>query len=300
MTIRRMSANGKKSVRGAPASGGPRPLLRVGRRGVVDPATTTISPPRIYIKLTKEKGVHSLSHIGELVFGYLTMLRTKLAVPTGKNREKMRELYTEMQDLSQLRFRFAPVPEPVSAVEFAARNACLYPPEEILAAPYLYSAEFEPERLLYFLAHLRLDNLRLVQFYEGVTEGKTVLEEPNFGVKYTNPEPLEEGVRGAWAKVDQAMQELESLEKTSFDAESFDSVKFLEKFGISAELDLPQKNDFIPTDFGLKPDPAGVDRSAARVSGVSATADNLQEYARGGPGRPYRLFYQVGCLRVWW
>ncbi len=145
----------------------------------------------VRVKLTKEKGVDSLELIGELLFKYLVMLKWELIdqhkrqmqaytdsqtdLPENERadkppRSRITRIWEELRDLGKLRFQFSPLPDAVSSVMGASRNALLYPPEDLLRASCLMY-DYDPNLILEFFSFFRLDNMRLVRFHKRATEG---------------------------------------------------------------------------------------------------------------------------------
>jgi len=115
---------------------------------------------QVRANVTKEKGVHMTDKIGEYVFSYIQIMRKEFECALGRatgllkfllffhgitpfsgameNPRSPKDIWEELRKLSEIQFRFAPLSDPVGAVQTAGRNALLYPGSELLVFSYCF------------------------------------------------------------------------------------------------------------------------------------------------------------------
>ncbi|KAL1396625.1 hypothetical protein pipiens_010394 [Culex pipiens pipiens] len=130
-------------------------------------------------------------------------------------------IFEEYCDLCEMQFRFKDKENPLSLVSNVVHSMQSYPLEEVLAAPYLIS-EWRPELIEELWNKFFPQNARITVVGQKC-ESVTNQEEEWYGTKYSS-EAIPKNVLEEWAKPD-----------------------------LNANLHLPERNPFIPTDFELVP-----------------------------------------------
>jgi insulysin len=164
------------------------------------------------IDLTKT-GLDHINDVVHMVFAYLDLLRT-----TGPQEWVQQELQT----VAELQFRFLSQRNPMDYACSIAGWMQNFPPHHYLSGPYKVW-EFQPDAVMECLSFLRPDNV-MVAVSSPTFVGTTSHTEPWYGTEY-EPVELEEAVLHSWA----------TAKHTSY-----------------PELQLPEPNDMIATDFELK------------------------------------------------
>lgn len=127
----------------------------------------------------------------------------------------------ETADIKQMLFRFKDKESPSSYISHLVHNLQEYPVEDVLSANYLIS-EWRPDLIEQTLNHFQPSKVRIciaAQQFEPELED----EEPWYGTKYKLTKISRETIKD-WANA-----------------------------GVCPELKIPERNEFIPTDFDLYP-----------------------------------------------
>ncbi|XP_064631223.1 insulin-degrading enzyme-like isoform X2 [Lineus longissimus] len=130
-------------------------------------------------------------------------------------------VFKECQDLNNMTFRFKDKEKPRSFTCNSAGSLHDYPLKEVISGPYLLY-EFKPELVTMLLEKLTPENIRIAVIGKKF-EGETKLKEEWYGTEYSM-EPIPQVL----------------LNK-------------LNNAGFHENLKLPEKNEFIPTNFDLYP-----------------------------------------------
>uniref|UniRef100_A0A1Q3FFH3 Insulin-degrading enzyme n=1 Tax=Culex tarsalis TaxID=7177 RepID=A0A1Q3FFH3_CULTA len=138
-----------------------------------------------------------------------------------KQERPQKWIFEEYCDLCEMQFRFKDKENPLSLVSNVVHSMQSYPLEEVLAAPYLIS-EWRPELIEELWNKFYPQNARITVVGQKCESGANH-EEEWYGTKYAS-EPIPKHVLEEWAKPD-----------------------------LNANLHLPERNPFIPTDFELVP-----------------------------------------------
>ena len=128
-------------------------------------------------------------------------------------------VFNECKDLNAMQFRFKDKERPQSYVCSLAGHLHDYPSEEVLTAGYLLT-EWRPEAITEVLDHLTPASVRVAVVAQQYSE-RCQSTEPWYGAKY------------------------------SCEAIPEDKIKAWDSCGVHEKLRLPDKNDFIPTNFEL-------------------------------------------------
>ena len=198
-----------------------------------------------------EEGDAAVSEIVPYIFQYISMLGQSGPAEW---------VYAECRDIGAMSFRFKEPEEPIDAACGLASSLQLYPPAEVLCAPYLFRA-FDAPAISRLLALLTPERASVVHVSERHT-AKADCREEWYGTAFACEPPSAEELaawRGAAAEID-------------------------------AALALPQPNPFIPTEFGLACD-------AASAAADNAAADNAPP-PPSPPVFP-RLLRDDEWLRLW-
>lgn len=137
----------------------------------------------IALELT-ESGEAHLGEIEDAVYDYIALVRT-----SGLERWR----YEEQARIAELSFRFEEKRSPMATVYGIAPDMRLYPPRDVLVAPYLMSG-YDEAVLKRYLDALRPDNVA-VEFASQQVEGTSV--EPWFKVPYEIRRPAARAEDGA-------------------------------------------------------------------------------------------------------
>ncbi|PIC23637.1 hypothetical protein B9Z55_017267 [Caenorhabditis nigoni] len=160
-------------------------------------------------------GLDHVDEIIELMFNYIGMLRAK---------RPKEWIYEELAELKAITFRFKDKESPMSlAIDVASKLQCI-PFEDILSSNYLLT-KYDPDRIKELLDKLTPSNMYirvLAQKFKG-QEGSII--EPIYGTEFMEKDIDKE-----------TMQKYENALKTSNPA-----------------FHLPKKNEYIATNFDLKP-----------------------------------------------
>ncbi|XP_070209984.1 insulin-degrading enzyme-like [Littorina saxatilis] len=130
-------------------------------------------------------------------------------------------VFQECMDLSTMQFRFKDKEKPRNYVCHLSNMLNEFPIEEVLSAPYLFN-EFRPDVINMILDLLTPENIR-VQVVSKKFEGKTDKTEEWYGTQY---------------RVDDIPDEILEVWRSC---------------GVHENLRLPDRNEFIPTNFDLVP-----------------------------------------------
>jgi secreted Zn-dependent insulinase-like peptidase len=162
----------------------------------------------VSMKLTPQ-GMQHIDAIMALTFQYLSLI----------DREGVRKwIFDENRKLAEIDFRFREPPSPSSYVRGLAAALHLYPPEDVLIGPYLYS-RFDPGLIRGFVKSLRPDNVLVTVIAKDLqTDETTPRYETPFRLSALDP----------------------------------DLVRSLSVGQIAEGLVLPQPNVFIPEDLAIK------------------------------------------------
>lgn len=158
-------------------------------------------------------GLDHTEEILQLLFQYIEMLRQV---------GPLEWVHREVESLNQIHFRFQDKVKPQSYVTKLARMGHTYPLKEILYAPYMMS-EYKPKLIEDILNRLIPSNFTYTIKSQSF-KGKTDQIEEFYGTEYS------------CSKIDPTL--LDKLEKTTIDGSQFK---------------LPEKNEFIPSNFELFP-----------------------------------------------
>ena len=215
---------------------------------------------------TPEEAVrrHPLAGLGvlDLLFAYLNMLRRE---------GPQRWVWDEMATMAAMKFRYLEEEDPSDYVTGIATNLQRYPPEHCLSAEFMHD-EWDSELVGSILGLLVPGAARVdlqSSFFKGW--GGLDQEEPWFKIPYSEQE-LPPGVLEAWR--------------------SYPAVP---------ELQLPPRNDFLPTDFSLvapTPEEEAAAQRACEAEGLDrdcATAGVLPWELR----QPPSLAHRDDLLTVW-
>lgn len=159
--------------------------------------------------------VEGMKHIDEIIA--LTFQYIKLIEKEGVQKW----IYDETQSVEKMMFRFKQKATPINYVKNLAGDLHEYKPQHVLVGPYLCE-EFDEPLIRQILSSLNPNNV-CVYILGKEFESIAKEEEKWYGTKYTI-EPL-----------------------------SDEFVKQLEDVSLHPELHLPTKNEFITTDFALRP-----------------------------------------------
>jgi len=179
-------------------------------------STTTTEDMELFgchIALT-EDGLEKIEQIIMHIYQYLKIIR-EFGV--------QKYLYDEVQEISDMEFKFLEKLRPSSYTSNLAQQIHKYPEQEVLIGPYLFR-KFEPELINSILNELIPSNM-IVQVISKQFEGSTDLKENWYDIDYTKitiPEDF--------------LQSLFNPEKPP------------------EELYIPPPNEFIPKDFSIKKD----------------------------------------------
>ena len=214
----------------------------------------------VTVELTDEGNPH-VDEIVCLVFACLSMIHSKPDDET---------IWDEMRDLGSVGFRFRDSVEPSNAALSLAGAMQLYPPEELMSAPYMYS-EWDPDAIRQLLSLLSPSRFNLIHTTKQHDAAELTLAEPWYGTRFA-VRPLSQELIGACAKATPALPTAEG------------------------KLRWPDPNPFIPTDFTLACDlPSEQDAAAA------AAARSTYSGPRGpGPlAVAPRLIREDGLAKLW-
>ena len=128
-------------------------------------------------------------------------------------------VFRECQDLNRMQFRFKDKERPQSYVCGLSGQLQDYPLDEVLTGSYLLT-EWSPDLITSLLSNLTTDTVRVAVVAQQFGP-ECVTEEPWYGAKFVT-RPLEQDKLAAWAAAP-----------------------------LHDRLRLPDRNDFIPTDFSL-------------------------------------------------
>lgn len=164
------------------------------------------------IELTKS-GFENYEKVLEIVFAYLRMLKSK---------EIPEFVYEECKRIKEINFKFKENPKQCDYVSELAEKMQLYDDvQDIVVGDYLME-KYEPKRTKDILNQFQAENMIII-LKSKKFEGKTDLAEPYYNVKYSEKR-IADSI-------------LEKFEKPS--------QIYLDR------LDLPFKNEFMPTDLDL-------------------------------------------------
>ncbi|KAL3144870.1 hypothetical protein ABBQ38_001970 [Trebouxia sp. C0009 RCD-2024] len=180
-----------------------------------------------------------------LLFQFLSLLKAQ---------GPQKWVFDELANIAQMRFKFA---EEEDACEYALRlaaDAPYYAPEHLLNGHYLYD-QWDPQLVDSLLGHMTPSNVRVdVQTSSfSSTKGADIQQEPWFGMPYASS-PIPPELLHLWATAPP-----------------------------SPELQLPPKNDFIPTDFALRSDdtPTASTSTSTELAPTTRTTQSKQQQQQG-------------------
>lgn len=163
-----------------------------------------------------EEGLHHVDEIIAIVYQYLLLI-------SKASDEELLKVCEEVRDVSSMNFQFKSKEQPFNYCSSLAGNMGLYPPEEILTGPHLYK-EFDLNLIREMVGRLLTPNLR-VDVLSHSFQGTTDCKERWYGTEYS-VSPFSEALQ----------RQLEAPEPSN-------------------EIWLPNKNEFIATDFTVKSSP---------------------------------------------
>lgn len=178
-----------------------------------DESTGSFSLFNVNIELT-EAGLEHVEDIVRMVFQYLSLL-------FAAQESEFRRHFTDLNAINEMNFLFKGKETPFSYCSSLAQQMQKFSPDEVLTGPTLFK-DFSFPVLRDFLKHLNATNFR-AHIVSRSFEGKTDKKEEWYGTSYSE-EPLPE----AW-------------------------VKAVTQPGAEPELFLPPSNEFLATDFRLRP-----------------------------------------------
>jgi len=178
----------------------------------------------IRMELT-ETGLENVHDVIRIVFCYIELLRTSGPKDW---------IQDELQTVGDLQFRFLSQRNPMDYTCSLAGWMQLYPPERYLSGPYkLYS--WKPEAVVGCLRELNPDNMLMI-ISSPTMAGTTTQEEPWYGTQYESI-PVDETLWDTWRNTQH--WELDDLQ-------------------------LPQINDMIATQFNILPCPDDIPKDEPR------------------------------------
>ncbi|CAI5522150.1 unnamed protein product [Closterium sp. Naga37s-1] len=187
----------------------------------------------VTITLSDDGLKHALDVVGT-VFQYITMLR--LAPP-------QRWVFEELQAIAAMDLRFAEEDSPDEYAVRLAGNMFYYPKRHVIAGDYIHD-KWDPDRIAYLLSLLSPHSVRLdllTHSFDHTREG--ILKEPWFDVPYTttllSPALLDQWASDTW---------------------------------LSPDLRMPPPNEFIPTDFSLRPSSTAAASATTTTTTTATTA----------------------------
>ncbi|XP_065556618.1 insulin-degrading enzyme-like [Artemia franciscana] len=130
-------------------------------------------------------------------------------------------IFEECKQLSSIQFQFKDKERPMSYTCKLAAELHTYPMEDVLSSEYVLT-EWKPELITETLSYLTPDNVRLFIVAKAF-EGKTDCVEKYYGTNY-KVEKIPEDIVTKWKNA-----------------------------GINSCMHLPERNEFVPTKFDLKP-----------------------------------------------
>ncbi|CAI5986657.1 unnamed protein product [Closterium sp. NIES-65] len=233
----------------------------------------------VTITLSDDGLKHALDVVGT-VFQYITMLR--LAPP-------QRWVFEELQAIAAMDLRFAEEDSPDEYAVRLAGNMFYYPKRHVIAGDYIHD-KWDPDRIAYLLSLLSPQSVRLdllTHSFDHTREG--ILKEPWFDVPYTttllSPALLAQWASDTW---------------------------------LSPDLRMPPPNEFIPTDFSLRPSSTAAasattttttTATTATASTTTAAATNSSDPLNGttpsavsapsAPSVPRVVREEAGRCKVW-
>ena len=215
---------------------------------------TALDLMQISITLTK-LGAASVPRVLDACFQYLSLIRQPANI-----RES---IWLELQSLSALAFLFAESPDPSEFVQEAAMNLQVMPAEEVLRGQFLHE-RFDRELTTLVLNTLRVDNCRIDLLSANTKALAASMQRPLLKAAWFHTSYFEEmlttEIMEAWAKYDREPQ------------------------AIDKRLHLPKPNEFIPTDFEIRVEPA----PAATAAAAAAAAASSSAAAPVLPSQPAR------------
>ena len=146
----------------------------------IDSSNATLS---VTVTLTT-KGKTRVKEIGNAIFYYIELL---------KNTKEHPRLYEEIHNISELEFDWSDKQSAITRARSIARNMQYYKPNDILAAPYLFT-NFDLNTIKEYLSYLQPANVLLTQ---SSPDAKTNQVEKWFGVEYSS-EKINKKYLKAW------------------------------------------------------------------------------------------------------
>ncbi|CAI5526406.1 unnamed protein product [Closterium sp. Naga37s-1] len=232
----------------------------------------------VTITLSEDGLKHALDVVGT-VFQYITMLRQ--APP-------QRWVFEELQAIAAMDLRFAEEDSPDEYAVRLAGNMFYYPKRHVIAGDYIHD-KWDPDRIAYLLSLLSPHSVRLdllTHSFDHTREG--VLKEPWFDVPYTttllSPALLDQWASDTW---------------------------------LNPDLRMPPPNEFIPTDFSLRPSSSSstaaptatttATTTIAAATSAAAATTNISESPNGttpsvasAPSVPRVVREEAGRCKVWY
>lgn len=160
----------------------------------------------ISIDLTQE-GEAQINAVVDAVFAELRLIQ-KAGIQA--------QLFEEQRQLSETDFRFQQPGEPSHEVVRLAQSLTLYPDEELLRAPYLFS-DFAPEKISEYLSLMTPDRM-ILSYYSD--HAATDSHEPIYGIEFSI-KPIDRNLIERW-RAPQVIEELSIRSSNPFIAQRFD------------------------------------------------------------------------------
>ncbi|CAI7799723.1 unnamed protein product [Closterium sp. NIES-54] len=231
----------------------------------------------VTITLSDDGLKHALDVVGT-VFQYISMLRQ--APP-------QRWVFEELQAIAAMDLRFAEEDSPDEYAVRLAGNMFYYPKRHVIAGDYIHD-KWDPHRIAYLLSLLSPHSVRLdllTHSFDHTREG--ILKEPWFDVPYTttllSPALLDQWASDTW---------------------------------LNPDLLMPPPNEFIPTDFSLRPSSsstaaptatttattsiAAATSSAAATTNISESPNGTTPSVTNVPSVPRVVREEAGRCKVWY
>ncbi|KAK4274917.1 hypothetical protein QN277_018076 [Acacia crassicarpa] len=160
-----------------------------------------------------DSGLEKIFDIIGFVYEYLKLLRQ---IPPQE------WIFKEIQDIANMEFRFAEEqPQDDYAAELA-ENLRFYPPEHVIYGEYLYKT-WDDQMIKYILGFFTPENMRVDVVSKSFPKSEDIQIEPWFGSHFIEKD-IAQNVMELWKNPPES----------------------------DAELHLPSKNEFIPSDFSIR------------------------------------------------
>ncbi|GBG31508.1 Insulin-degrading enzyme [Hondaea fermentalgiana] len=194
------------------------------------------------------RGIEHVNEIVAIVFAYLRLIIGDDYA--GVERWRWDEVATQGANS----FRFQPPTAPFGFVSRAASKMQIYPPEHILSSALL--REFSRQDIIDLLDRLVPENMQLIVAHQGL-EGRATEEETWYKTRYS-VEDLSADLLDAWQPSGDPLKLLASADRDAI------------------SLHLPHPNNFLPTDFEIKPFTAPEPLHADSIIGSFQSRQNRQ------------------------